>query len=53
MDNSEMMKLARTVAGHVSSYPTGDWRTLLTKQEKSLANSALGDWLQENGYPLD
>ena len=39
--------------GHVSSYKTGDWRNMLTEQEKALANSVLGDWLQNNGYRLD
>jgi len=39
--------------GHVSSYKTGDWRIMLTEQEKMLANSTLGGWLQENGYPPD
>ena len=39
--------------GHVSSSKTGDWRTILTEQEKILANRTLGGWLEENGYPLD
>lgn len=40
-------------AGHISSYKTGDWRDILTEQEKVRVATAFDGWLQKNGYPLD
>ena len=39
--------------GHISNYNDGDWRVLLTPEQKKKMNDRLGPWLLENGYPVD
>ena len=38
-------------SGHVSGYRDGDWRNLLSAEEKSRIRETLGNWLARNGYP--
>lgn len=35
---------------HVSDYRAGDWRTLLTDDQKARLDQAIGDWLAHYGY---
>jgi hypothetical protein len=35
---------------HVSDYRAGDWRILLTDQQKERLDQTIGDWLARHGY---
>jgi hypothetical protein len=35
---------------HVSDYQPGDWRAILTKEQKGRLDAAIGDWLARYGY---
>jgi hypothetical protein len=37
-------------SGHVSDYRAGDWRILLTDDQKERLDQAIGDWLARRGY---
>jgi hypothetical protein len=37
-------------SGHVSDYRPGDWRLLLTGDEKKRLDQTIGDWLTCHGY---
>ena len=37
-------------SNHVSDYRAGDWRTLLTDDQKERLDQAIGDWLARLGY---
>jgi hypothetical protein len=37
-------------SGHVSDYRCGDWRILLTDDQKLRLDQAIGDWLARHGY---
>lgn len=39
--------------GHVSDYRDGDWRRLLTDEEKRQIAESFGDWFERNGFPAD
>lgn len=37
--------------GHVTDYRDGDWRQILTAEQRRLVQATFGDWLARNGYP--
>lgn len=38
-------------SGHVSGYRDGDWRQLLTEDEKRSVHERFGDWFERHGFP--
>jgi hypothetical protein len=39
--------------GHVSGNRSGDWRRLLSNEEKRQVRETFGDWFERNGYPAE
>jgi hypothetical protein len=37
--------------GHVSDSKSGDWRSLLSDDEKRMVHETFGDWFERHGYP--
>jgi hypothetical protein len=37
--------------GHVSGSKSGDWRSLLSDDEKRTVHERFGDWFEQHGYP--
>lgn len=37
--------------GHVSDHKPGDWRLLLSDDEKRIVHERFGDWFERHGYP--
>lgn len=37
--------------GHVSDHRSGDWRALLSDEEKRVVHERFGDWFERHGYP--
>jgi hypothetical protein len=37
--------------GHVSDHKSGDWRSLLSDEEKRIVHERFGDWFERHGYP--
>lgn len=40
-------------SGHVSNYVDGDWRRLLSPEQRAQIHKALGSWLEREGYEPD